>query len=143
MTLSELLEQYPTTCKATSIPMRTDAGTYAVWSRQARHWHITISAHDAGRDGGYSMPARGIVALEFSQGAAHTKPPTVRDVLGSLISDAALVESCGSLDEFAAEMSIEKPTAAFRAWNACLESGEKLAVLYGRGTVDDIDTEGF
>lgn len=62
------------------------------WMREASHWLVVITQD------GQSM------RVPFSQGSAHTEPPTLETVLDCLASDASSVENSGSFDEWAADM---------------------------------------
>lgn len=147
-TLTELLTAYPTFFTLQRIEMRTDATSSDAWSKTARHWIVTLTAHDAAGETDasgftpYSMPPRGAIAVEFSQGSAHKKPPTARDVVASLFTDVSWARDY-TMDEMAAECGITVPSKAFAMWNACREAERKLAVLYGSHiAASGIDTEG-
>jgi hypothetical protein len=144
VTLTELLAKYPTTRQNTRIPARADATEPDQWGRNASHWNVLLTSHDAPEDGseGYMMPPRAAVAVEYSQGSAIKTPPDVRQVIASLISDANCVAGYTDIDDFAAEMGIEKPGEAYRTWEACKLAGKKLQTLYGRYfDATSIDTE--
>jgi hypothetical protein len=61
------------------------------WGVGARHWRITIT-----RDGRQ-------MRVYFSQGSAHTAPPTLDDVLDCLASDAAGIENARGFDDWCSE----------------------------------------
>jgi hypothetical protein len=51
--------------------------------------------------------ARRSMTLYFSQGSAHTEPPTLADVLDCLASDASTYENSGSFENWAGELGFD------------------------------------
>lgn len=66
------------------------------WERSASHWVVTLK-----REGAEPFP------VPFSQGSAHTEPPTADDVLDCLASDAASVENAPDWLDWAEGMGFD------------------------------------
>ena len=65
------------------------------WMRGATHWKIVLVG--TGRE----------FTTYFSQGSAHTKEPTVADVLDCIASDASCVENYQTFEDFAAGLGYD------------------------------------
>lgn len=90
------------------------------FSRSAFHYRVKLRR---GRQG---------MSLYFSQGSAHSKPPTLNDVLSCLALDAASIENAQSFDGWARELGLEEDSR--RAWNAYQASRsqtDKLKAMLG------------
>lgn len=84
---------------------RAAGHTRAGWPADARHWTVTLTRPPAQHDGRTSPPA---VRLPFSQGSAHTEPPTTGEVMECLASDCAMLESAPTLREWIAELGYDE-----------------------------------
>lgn len=72
---------------------RADSNPYLSESWDgASHWRCTL----------YCGTRK--MTVFFSQGSAHTEPPTVEDVVNSLVSDAQSVQTTPTFAEWASEM---------------------------------------
>lgn len=97
-----------------------------------RHWLATIT-----RDGS-SM------AVYFSQGSGHTKPPTLDEILDCLASDAATVENARSFDEWADELGYfpMDSSAEYRraqdAYQAINRQADELRELLGAEALETL-----
>lgn len=113
-------------CKhADSNPNMDDAD----WSRSARHYLCRIIRNSgdwlAGSD-------HGTIEIYFSQGSAHTKEPSLSDVLECLASDAATVENAQDFEDWANELGYDTDSRKAEAsYEACLEQSDNLKELLG------------
>lgn len=71
---------------ATKVDARPDPAD--TWDATARHFRCTLRT------------AKGRMVVWFSQGSAHTEPPTVEDVLDCLASDASSIENARGFEEW-------------------------------------------
>ena len=72
------------------------------------------------------------MTVPFSQGAAHTMPPTAADVLDCMASDSAEVENADSFDDWAPEYGYDADSRkAERVYTACVKQADKLEALLG------------
>lgn len=142
ITLTKLLAKYPTTMTITRMPSRTDKGG-ASFGKGARHWLVVLSSHDAEHFVARRQDnvSRASAVVQYSQGSAHIKTPTVREIVECLVSDRSCIESYSGVDDFAAEMGFVKPAEALRAWKGCEQAAGQLTDLYGADAAE-IDTEG-
>ena len=70
--------------------------------------------------------------VPFSQGSAHTKPPTLEDVLDCLASDSAGVENARSFEDWAAEYGYDTDSRkAEKTYCLCRDQAEQLKALLG------------
>lgn len=73
------------------------------------------------------------MSIYFSQGAAHTQPPTLHEVLDCLASDAIGVEQVSTFEEWAREYGYNTDSRkAERTWSVCLRQAQELRVLLGQ-----------
>jgi hypothetical protein len=95
-TLADFIQQYA--IYATPEPAESNPNMDAdrEWNLTARHWRVTLQ-----------RPESAPMYVPFSQGSAHTEPPTAADVLDCLASDAATVENARDVLDFAAEMGFD------------------------------------
>ena len=111
------------------------------WSRTARHWRVTIKSADNDAES---------LQVPFSQGSAHTEPPTLADVLDCVSSDAAGVENAQGFDDWASELgffpmeSSEDYKRAMAAWEAIQRQTGELRALLGDEATEALlwDTDG-
>jgi hypothetical protein len=72
------------------------------------------------------------MGVYFSQGAAHTKPPTLDDVLDCLASDAAGIESAKSFEDWCGDYGYDTDSRkSEKIWKACSAQADKLKSLLG------------
>lgn len=87
------------------------------WTRDDYHWRVTLTYQ--GRR----------MSLRFHQGAAHTKPPTVSDVLDCLFSDASAGDTFA---DFCSNFGCgEDSRKAEKTWKACRSLGIRLRKVLG------------
>jgi hypothetical protein len=92
----------------------------AEWARTARHWRVVL------RRGSKRM------AVPFSQGSAHTEPPSAAHVLDCLASDAQSVESARSFEEWASDFGMDTDSRkAERIWRLWVRQAAKLETFLG------------
>jgi hypothetical protein len=84
------------------------------WARTATHWRVVLR-----KDGRQ-------LTIPFSQGSAHTKPPTAADVLDAIASDIAGVRNAQDLADYMAEYGMDDHNEARRMWQIVERQDEKL-----------------
>ena len=95
------------------------------WKKSATHWRLII------RRGNKQM------TTYFSQGSAHTKEPTLSDILDCLASDASSIDNARSFEEWCGELGYDTDSRkAERIYNICVKQMESLNRLLG----DDFKT---
>lgn len=105
----------------------------------ASHWNVTL-IHDGRR-----------MTVPFSQGSAHTKPPTTAEVLDCVRSDATTLGDDSEtvrygFEEWAEELGYDPDSRrAERTYRAVVDQTERLRGLLGRGAYADLltDVEGL
>lgn len=94
------------------------------WFDRARHFRCTLHAH------------RHRFMIYFSQGSAHTNPPTVAEILDSLAMDASSTHGC--FEDFCDELGYDHDSLkAYAAWQACNQTRVRLIRMFGE---DDYET---
>src|SRR5689334_5404812 len=90
------------------------------WDRGASHYKCRVTC---GRRG---------FTLYFSQGSAHTSPPTIADVLDCLASDAAGYENARGFEEWAGEYGYDTDSRkAERLYRTVKRQAEQLKRMIG------------
>lgn len=64
------------------------------WDTTARHWRVTLARKN---------DKRRRLIVYFSQGSAHTEPPSAADVLNCLASDASAIDTSPTFDDWCVE----------------------------------------
>lgn len=91
----------------------------AEWDCDARHWSVTLCYQ--GRR----------MKTTFSQGSAHTAPPTAADVLGCLASDASGVDG-RTFEEWASDYGYDGDLRrAERTYYVCQATAVSLRHVFG------------
>jgi len=94
--------------------------------------HFRCSIHKQG------TPNRGF-GLYFSQGSAHTAPPTLADVLDCLASDACTYDQAKSFEDWAEELGYEPDSRKEeRIYRAVKRQAEQLKRLLGAEAYDTL-----
>lgn len=94
----------------------------------ARHWACCLSSSGAAD-----------LILEFSQGSAHTKPPTIAEVLDCLASDSSGIENSRDFEEWAGEYGYDTDSRkAERIYNLALLQSERLNKFLGSAAYHDL-----
>lgn len=90
------------------------------WKRSATHWKCTI------RRGNKQL------TTYFSQGSAHTKEPTLADILDCLASDAAGIDNARDFEDWCAELGYDPDSRkAEKTFKVCEKQAESLKRLFG------------
>jgi len=90
------------------------------WRDGASHWRCVITR--AGRR----------MTVPFSQGAAHTQPPTLEDVLDCLALDASGYENARGFADWCSEYGYDTDSRkAERTWKAVVRQSVSLGRLLG------------
>ena len=96
------------------------------WGPGASHWALGIH-----RDGFPSM------YLQYSMGSAHTKPPTIEDVMDCLVKDVEAVDQ--SFDDWCGEFGYDSdPRKAKRIYRAIHKQREALLDLIEDAELDNL-----
>jgi hypothetical protein len=111
ISLDEFVAQHGLSMAAESAVSNPNMSGDAAWNRDASHWLCTIS-----------NVAGATMAVPFSQGSAHTAPPTLDAVLGCLASDASRVANAEDWIEFAEEMGMADSADSLRQARATFET---------------------
>ena len=99
--------------KAKSNPNMSDGE----WAADASHWLVTLERGDRSMD------------VPFSQGSAHTSPPTAEDVLDCMASDASGYENARNYDDWADEYGFTH--CEHDAYRTIGEQTDKLRLMLG------------
>jgi hypothetical protein len=90
------------------------------WKRTATHWKCII------RRGNKQM------TVYFSQGSAHTKEPTLTDILDCIASDAAGIDNASGFEDWCSEYGYDTDSRkAERTYNVCVKQAEALKRMFG------------
>jgi hypothetical protein len=128
ITLQSFIQDRGITMTAQQIPKRPDS-TGDAWEASARHFLCTFyrGGHGTGKG-----PQEAAMVTYFSQGSAHTKPPTCADVLDCLASDASSVENCRGFEDWCGDLGYDSDSRkAFAIFEACTQQRDELRVFLG------------
>ena len=90
------------------------------WKRSATHWKLVI------RRGNKQMTAY------FSQGSAHTKEPTLADILDCLASDASAIDNARDFEDWCRDFGYDTDSRkAEKTYRVCVRQAEALKRLLG------------
>jgi hypothetical protein len=118
MKLQTFINRHGVRIETERIDKRT--GTASEWATDARHWSVTLYC------------GRRRMSLEFSQGSAHTKTPTVKDVISCLVSDASGIVNSRNFAEWAGEYGYDEDSRKVEAlWKECKRQTVKLREFLG------------
>jgi hypothetical protein len=120
-TLADFIERHGITGRAL---IATDNPNMAndQWARTASHWRVVL------RCGGRRW------TVPFSQGSAHTEPPTVADVLDCVASDIAGYRNARDVRDFASEYGYDDHGLAQRTFELIARQDKRLTTLLGDDT---------
>lgn len=109
---------------------------HADGKERMHHYHVTL----ANGSPGYK---RMRLSSYFSMGSAHTRIPTVQDLLSCFASDVGSIESARSVEMWASDMgySIEEPADLKKAkhtYRACEKERESLKRFLGEQAYDEL-----
>lgn len=129
ITLAQFIEELGITMTTIQIPKRPDVSKDD-WHASARHFLCTLyrGGHNTGKG-----PQEADMQVYFSQGSAHTKPPTAEDVLDCLASDAAGMENArGSFEDWCAEYGYDTDSRkAYATFQTVCRQASELKVFLG------------
>ena len=104
------------------------------WSKTARHWKVTL--YFVGR--GAEMNDRRL-SVFYSQGSAHTKPPTAADILDCLASDASGVENARSFEDWCGEFGYDTDSrSAEKTYRLCVDQAQELKAFLGADLYNEL-----
>lgn len=124
---------------------REDNPHHGMWEADARHWLCVLTRGDkrdkryANDPDNYRPPANPCptMTLYFSQGSAHTKAPTLADIIDCLASDASSFDNADSFEDWASDMGWDEDSRkAERCYRAVEKQRGELAELL---TADQFD----
>ena len=125
LSLAAFIERERITAEAVRIAARTDR-TGDQWDATARHWVVTLRQVGRGN--------RNVLAVQYSQGSAHTKAPTCADVLDSLRSDAEY--AAADFADFCANLGMDADSRKAEAsYRECVGLRERLGAFLGSPAV--------
>jgi len=135
--LAELIKNEGLTMDVENVKSRPD-GKDLGWDVLSRHWKCIIRRRRGNRGGD--------LLIYFSQGSAHTKAPTLEDVLQCLHSDfnwvtygdypTGLVHG-GGFEEWAGNMGWDKDSRkAERIYKSIVDQVERFHCEFGQDTLD-------
>jgi hypothetical protein len=120
-TIKEFITAQQLTLTLTRVPVRTDG----VMSDSSRHWLFVIEQQGRGN--------KAKLSGFFSQGSAHTKAPTLADILDCIASDASGIENAGKFSDWCGEYGYSADSReAEKIFHACEAQAESLKALLGR-----------
>jgi hypothetical protein len=98
------------------------------WHADARHWTVLLAREEV-KDGAREWMR---LSVPFSQGSAHTSPPTAADVLDCLAMDAADVENEADFENWCSSVGYDTDSRrAERIYNTVKEQAAHLKVFLG------------
>lgn len=105
-------------------PNMTDA-----WAKTATHYNCIFTSGQHKRT----------LRTHFSQGSAHTEPPTLDSVLDCLASDASTVENENSFEDFCGELGYDPDSRqAEKLYKTIRREAAKLKAFLGEVAYDDL-----
>lgn len=116
----------------------------ALMTDSARHFRCVITSEGRERHGNQELrgpkevPAR--LEVYFSQGSAHTEPPTLADVLDCLASDASgYDQAAGSFEEWASDLGYDADSRkAEKTFRAVEKQARDLKALLGAEAYEEL-----
>lgn len=129
-TIQKFCERYGITMTAQRVPARpTNDGS--AWSQGARHWFCTFE---------FNLRPSNVYWTYFSQGSAHTSPPTREDVLDCLATDCQSAES--TFEDWCAELGYDSDSRKAEAiYNACRKERVELTKFLSQGKAGRVGLE--
>ena len=95
----------------------------------SRHWSVLLSRADTDKK----------MIVKFSQGPAHTEPPTAMNVLNCLASDAAGWDNAPNFEDWCGEYGFDTDSRkAERAFNAVEKQSRKLEAFLSPDQYNDL-----
>ncbi len=104
--------------------------------KDARHWSCIIrkpKPEDAIHHDLYKL------VIPFSQGSAHTDPPTIEDVLDCMASDASGYDNARSFEDWCSEYGYDTDSRKTEStFNVVKDQAEELKSFLGNDTYDSL-----
>jgi hypothetical protein len=121
ITLTDFLERYPVKMTTERTFENRNMDSDPEWERTASHWICRLRFQSRQ------------LAIPFSQGSAHKEPPTMRDLLDCLASDASGIENANDdFEEWCGEYGYDTDSRkAERTFKACVRQAKGLRRLLG------------
>jgi len=100
----------------------------------AKHWRVTLSRY---RKATKLFHATEYLTVNFSQGSAHIKPPTIADVLDCLASDSMGLDD--GFDSWASDLGYDTDSREAEAiFNVCKDQAKGLKDMLGPGSYKEL-----
>lgn len=123
-TIAEFIKTNQLNMSATRVPGRTDRSA-SDWDKSARHFVCHIWQE------GFGNQER--LTLQYSQGSAHTKNPTLPEVLDCLAMDASSVDNARNFEDWCSELGYDTDSRkAEGVYDACIAQAAELKRLLGK-----------
>ena len=127
MTLQEFIQKHGITAAATRVD---DNSNMTDMPEGSRHWNVSLSRVNYIDDK---------MVVPFSQGPAHTEPPTAEDVLDCLASDAIGWVNAEGFEDWCGEYGHDTDSRrAERTYNAIKKQSTELAIFFSALQYDDL-----
>jgi hypothetical protein len=135
-TYEQFAKKHNITMTAERIAERTDLAGKEGWGndRGARHWKLTLL-----RPASYKGERRKKASMTvlFSQGSAHTKEPTLADVLNCLGSDIAGVENARSFRDWCGDLGYDPDSRKVeKIYIACVKQKDDMLEFLDAGHIE-------
>lgn len=128
-TLAAFIERHRIGMTATHVSANPNIHPDEAWA--ATHYRCTLH-----RGGG---KARRQMTVYFSQGSAHTRDPSVADVLDCLALDASSVDNARTFEEWASELGYDPDSRkAGRIYRVCERQAAKLRQFLGSAVYQEL-----
>lgn len=92
----------------------------------SKHWFCVLKHEDE------------LYETFFSQGPAHTKKPTVIDLLDCMASDCSTTDYCDDALDLFQEFGYKDPNEARLVWNAIARQREGMERLLGKDVLEEL-----
>jgi hypothetical protein len=127
MKIDKFIKSNHLTITTKKVQSRPDQDSVDVWGETASHYKVTISS------------ATDKFSCYFSQGIAHTKPPTLADVLDCLASDCSTVDSLGSFEEWAIHLGYDADSRKDeKLYKTIIKQARELKDFLGNGAYQEL-----
>lgn len=133
-TIQQFVEKHGVTATATPAESNPNAED---WARDAHHWKVRLRI----LTGGMMFNQRSLT-VPFSQGSAHTTPPTAADVLGCLVMDSSGIDNGTSFEDWCAEYGYDSDSRkAEKTFKLCERQARKLRQFLGAAYDEAMECE--
>lgn len=129
MNIAQFIERYNLGFKVEQVDTSPDAAN-GQWGDMVRHFSCKLS---------YNKKS---MTIYFSQGVAHTKPPTILDVLSCVHMDMTSLENIFLFDAWAEDFGFDSDSrTAERTYNEIAKQRKGLVRVFGDIYQEFIDCE--